>query len=40
MDDPGTVLALEPEDLDGHTVEELDDYLDRGCTPPDPSIVG
>ncbi|HEV7949819.1 MAG TPA: hypothetical protein VGP24_08640 [Glaciihabitans sp.] len=24
--------------LGGHTVEELSDYLDRGCTPPDPSI--
>lgn len=24
--------------LGGHTIEELSDYLDRGCTPPEPSI--
>lgn len=27
-----------PEDLDGHTIEELSDYLDAGRYPPDPSI--
>lgn len=32
------VLGLEPEDLDGHTIEELSDYLDAGRTPPRPSI--
>ncbi|GAA1597530.1 Asp23/Gls24 family envelope stress response protein [Leucobacter chromiireducens] len=26
------------EDLDGHTIEELSDYLDAGRTPTDPSI--
>ncbi len=31
-------LRLEPEDLDGHTIEELSDYLDTGRTPPDASI--
>lgn len=30
--------SLEPEDLDGHTIDELADYLDAGMTPPDPSI--
>lgn len=35
--DPGR-LGLEPEDLDGHTIEEISDYLEAGCTPPDPSI--
>lgn len=38
MSDPSAVLALEPDDLDGHTVDELDDYLERGRTPADPSI--
>lgn len=31
-------LALEPADLDGHTIDELSDYLDRDRLPPDPSI--
>jgi hypothetical protein len=31
-------LGLEPDDLDGHTIEELSDYLDAGETPADPSI--
>ncbi|WP_217178634.1 Asp23/Gls24 family envelope stress response protein [Streptomyces sp. AC495_CC817] len=31
-------LGLEPEDLDGHTIEELSDYLDAGREPADPSI--
>jgi len=31
-------LGMEPEDLDGHTIEELADYLDRGRSPADPSI--
>ena len=26
------------ENLDGHTLDELSDYLDRGETPPDPTI--
>ncbi|QCR44095.1 hypothetical protein C1N91_11755 [Curtobacterium sp. SGAir0471] len=30
--------ALEPEDLDGHTIDELADYLDAGMLPADPSI--
>lgn len=31
-------LGLEPEDLDGHTLEQLEDYLDAGRRPVDPSI--
>ena len=31
-------LGMEPEDLDGHTIEELSDYLDSGRFPADPSI--
>jgi uncharacterized alkaline shock family protein YloU len=30
--------ALELEDLDGHTIDELADYLDAGMQPPDPTI--
>ena len=30
--------ALEPDDLDGHTIDELADYLDAGMQPADPSI--
>lgn len=33
-------LGLEPTDLDGHTLEELSDYLDAGRQPADPSIDG
>lgn len=32
------LLALGPEDLDGHTVEELSEYLEAGRLPADPSI--
>lgn len=32
--------ALEPDDLDGHSIDELADYLDAGMQPPDPSIDG
>ncbi|TFC94107.1 MULTISPECIES: hypothetical protein [Cryobacterium] len=28
----------EPDHLDGHTIEELSDYLDRGKEPADPSV--
>ncbi len=28
----------QPDDLDGHTIEELADYLDRGRAPRDPAI--
>ena len=31
-------LGLEPDDLDGHTIEELSDYLDSHRSPADPSI--
>jgi len=31
-------LGVEPDDLDGHTIEELGEYLDSGRMPPDPSI--
>lgn len=31
-------LSLEPEDLDGHSIEELSSYLDADRTPGDPSI--
>ncbi|RGE20427.1 hypothetical protein [Leucobacter sp. wl10] len=30
--------SMEPEDLDGHTVEELSDYLDADRVPANPSI--
>jgi uncharacterized alkaline shock family protein YloU len=33
-------LGLEPDDLDGHTLEELSDYLDAGRQPSDPTIDG
>ncbi|MBF4607333.1 hypothetical protein [Curtobacterium sp. VKM Ac-1393] len=32
--------ALEPDDLDGHSIDELADYLDAGMQPPDPTIDG
>ncbi|MCJ1683149.1 Asp23/Gls24 family envelope stress response protein [Rathayibacter sp. VKM Ac-2928] len=32
--------AVPEDDLDGHTLEELGEYLDRGRTPVDPSIEG
>ncbi|GAA1493894.1 hypothetical protein [Curtobacterium herbarum] len=32
------LAALEPEDLDGHTIDELADYLDAGMVPADPTI--
>jgi hypothetical protein len=38
MSDPADVLSLEPEDLDGHTIDELTDYLEAGCEPADPTI--
>jgi len=31
-------LDLEPDELDGHTIDELADYLDAGMNPADPSI--
>lgn len=33
-------LGLEPADLDGHTIDELTDYLDADRTPANPSIDG
>lgn len=39
-DDAPTPIALGSEDLDGHTIEELTDYLEAGRTPADPSIDG
>ena len=38
MSDSAAVLRLEPDDLDGHTIDELTDYLEAGCEPADPSI--
>lgn len=32
------LTALTADDLDGHTIEELAEYVDRGRTPRDPSI--
>lgn len=32
------LAALTADDLDGHTIEELAEYVDRGRTPLDPSI--
>ncbi|GAA4487164.1 hypothetical protein [Microbacterium panaciterrae] len=38
-DTPGrSRFGVEPEDLDGHTIEELVDYLESGRAPADPSI--
>lgn len=34
----GSTGGMEPGDLDGHTLEELSDYLEAGRTPADPSI--
>ncbi len=31
-------IAREPDDLDGHTIAQLADYLDADRTPPDPTI--
>lgn len=39
-DDRALPDDLPEDDLDGHTIEELADYLDRGRTPIDPSIEG
>jgi uncharacterized alkaline shock family protein YloU len=36
--DARETLGFEPEDLDGHTIEELADYLESGRMPPVPSI--
>lgn len=33
-------LGLEPDDLDGHTLDELTDYLESGRQPENPSIEG
>lgn len=40
MTDPEHVPleSLEPDDLDGHSIDELADYLDAGMQPADPSI--
>jgi hypothetical protein len=37
-DEPPTPSALDEQFLDGHTVESLGDYLDRGREPRDPKI--
>src|SRR5690606_10365468 len=37
-DDDATPLGLDPSDLDGHTIEELTDYLDAGREPANSSI--
>ncbi|RKQ89350.1 hypothetical protein U746_1680 [Mycolicibacterium mucogenicum 261Sha1.1M5] len=38
MSDHRALLGLRPEDLDGVTIEQLSEYLDRERTPPDPRI--
>ncbi|MFJ4296416.1 hypothetical protein ACRQ4C_12710 [Curtobacterium sp. SP.BCp] len=40
MTDPEHVRleSLEPDDLDGHSIDELADYLDAGMQPADPTI--
>ena len=38
LPDDATLASLEPGDLDGHTIDELADYLDAGMQPPDASI--
>lgn len=41
MTDEGNLpLGLDSSDLDGHTIEELTDYLDADRTPADPTIEG
>lgn len=37
---PASIPGFDPADLDGHTMDELIDYLDAGRTPVDPSIEG
>jgi uncharacterized alkaline shock family protein YloU len=32
------IMSLEPDDLDGYTIDDLADYLDAGMTPQDPVI--
>lgn len=36
--DPVRLDSLEPGDLDGHSIDELADYLDAGMLPADPTI--
>lgn len=36
--DPPRGAGLDPADLDGFTIEQLSDYLDRGRSPSDPAI--
>jgi hypothetical protein len=38
MKEAEPLLGLEPEDLDGHTLDQLADYLERARTPTDRSI--
>jgi hypothetical protein len=38
MSDPAALPAFEPDDLDGHSLDELTDYLEAGFQPPNPSI--
>ncbi|RFA23678.1 Asp23/Gls24 family envelope stress response protein [Subtercola boreus] len=38
MSDEIALEGFEPADLDGHTIDELSDYLEAGCLPFDPSI--
>ncbi|OIH94523.1 hypothetical protein [Curtobacterium sp. MCBA15_001] len=38
LPDDATLASLEPGDLDGHSIDELADYLDAGMQPADPSI--
>jgi len=40
MNDADPLLGVEPEDLDGHTLDQLADYLERGRTPTDRTIEG
>jgi len=40
LDDSAPEGDVPDDDLDGHTLEELSEYLDRGRTPVDPSIEG
>lgn len=38
MNDHDRSPGMDPDDLDGHTIDELSDYLDAGRTPVNPSI--
>lgn len=40
LEDAADVLARDPEDLDGYSIDDLADYLDAGMRPANPRIDG